>query len=86
MQLIGYCDSDFAGDKESSRSIYGYVFKFAGGLISWKSKRATTITLSMLEAETDALIKGIRKVSWIAGLFKELKQSISRLIIFYNDS
>jgi len=39
-----------------------------------------------LETETDALTKDIREVSWIIGLFKELKQSISRPIIFYNDS
>ncbi len=34
LQPIRYCDSDFAGDKKSSRSIYNYVFKFAGGPIS----------------------------------------------------
>jgi len=44
------------------------------------------MALSMLEAETDAFIKGIREVSWIVGLFKELKRLISRLIILYNDS
>ncbi len=39
-----------------------------------------------MEVETDALIKGIRKVSWIIGLFKKLEQPISRLIVFHNDS
>ncbi len=86
LQLIRYCDSDFAGDKESSKSTYGYVFKFAGGPISWKSKRATTVALSTLEAETDALTEGIREVSWIAGLFKELERPISRPIVLYSDS
>src|SRR6266699_3791031 len=86
LQLIGYCDNDFAGDRESSRSIYSYVFKFAGGPINWKSKRASTVALSTLEAETDAFIEGIREVSWIIGLFKELKRLISRLIILYSDS
>ena len=42
---IGYCNSDYTGDK-SSKSTYGYLFKFAGGPVSWKSKRASTITLS----------------------------------------
>ncbi len=77
LQSIKYYNSDFVGDKESSRSIYGYMFKFAGGPISWKSKRATTVTLSTLEAETDAFTEGIREVSWIVGLFKELERSIS---------
>jgi len=62
------------------------MFKFSGGLISWKSKRASTVALSTLEAETDAFTKGIRKVSWIINLFKELKQSISRPIVLYNNS
>ncbi len=86
LQPIRYYDSDFTGDRESSRSIYGYMFKFAGGPISWKSKRASTVVLSILEVETDALIEDIREVSWIIGLFKELERPISRLIVFYNDS
>src|SRR6266699_3018604 len=86
LQSIGYCDSDFAGDRESFRSIYGYVFKFSGGPINWKSKRAFTVALSTLEVETDVFIKGIREVSWIIGLFKELERSISRSIVLYSDS
>ncbi len=86
LQSIGYCDSDFTGDKESSKSIYNYVFKFAGGPINWKSKRASTVVLSTLEVETDAFTEDIRKVSWIIGLFKELERPISRLIILYNDN
>src|SRR6266699_4050830 len=86
LQSIGYCDSDFAGDRESFKSIYGYMFKFAGDPISWKSKRAITVALSTLETETDALIKDIREVSWIVGLFKELERSISRPIVLYSDS
>src|SRR6266699_919613 len=86
LQPIGYCNNDFAGDRESSKSTYGYVFKFAGGPISWKSKRASTIALSTLEAETDVLTEGIREVSWIVGLFRELKRPISRPIVLYSDS
>ncbi len=62
------------------------MFKFAGGPINWKSKRAFIIALSTLEAETDAFTKGIREVSWIIGLFKELERPISRFIILYSDS
>ncbi len=86
LQFIKYCDSDFAGDKEFSKSIYGYMFKFTGGLISWKSKRAFTIALSTLEVETDVFTKGIQKVSWIIGLFKKLEWFISQSIIFHSDS
>ncbi len=86
LQPIRYCDNDFASNKESSRSIYNYIFKFAGGPINWKSKRASTVTLSILETKTDAFIKDIREISWIIGLFKKLKQPISRPIILHSDN
>ncbi|KAK2073782.1 hypothetical protein P8C59_008031 [Phyllachora maydis] len=59
---IGFSDSDFAGDKATSKSTYGYLYKLAGRPISWKTKRATTIALSTLEAETDGLTEAIREV------------------------
>src|SRR6266699_4321526 len=62
LQFIKYCNNDFASDRKSSKSIYSYVFKFAGSPISWKSKRAFTVALSTLEAETDVFIESIRKV------------------------
>ena len=34
LQPIKYCNNDFAGDKESFKSTYSYVFKFAGGPIN----------------------------------------------------
>ncbi len=86
LQFIRYYDSDFTGDKESFKSTYDYIFKFTGDSINWKSKKVSTVTLSTLKAKTDALIKDIRKVSWIIGLFKKLKRSISRPIVFYNDN
>ncbi|KAK2074248.1 hypothetical protein P8C59_008469 [Phyllachora maydis] len=59
---IGFSDSDFAGDKATSKSTYGYLYKLASRPISWKTKRATTIALSTLEAETDGLTEAIREV------------------------
>ncbi|KAK2070744.1 hypothetical protein P8C59_005216 [Phyllachora maydis] len=59
---IGFSDSDFAGDKATSKSTYGYLYKLAGRPISSKTKRATTIALSTLEAETDGLTEAIREV------------------------
>ncbi|KAK2068532.1 hypothetical protein P8C59_003166 [Phyllachora maydis] len=80
---IGFSDSDFAGDKATSKSTYGYLYKLAGRLISWKTKRATTIALSTLEAETDGLIEAIREVQWIIGLFSELHRPIDYPITLY---
>ncbi|KAK2071800.1 hypothetical protein P8C59_006195 [Phyllachora maydis] len=83
---IGFSDSDFAGDKATSKSTYGYLYKLAGGPISWKTKRATTIALSTLEAETDGLTEAIREVQWIIGLFSELHRPIDYPITLYGDN
>ncbi|KAK2069824.1 hypothetical protein P8C59_004371 [Phyllachora maydis] len=83
---IGFSNSDFAGDKATSKSTYGYLYKLAGRPISWKTKRATTIALSTLEAETDGLTEAIREVQWIIGLFSELHRPIDYPITLYRDN
>ncbi|KAK2070927.1 hypothetical protein P8C59_005388 [Phyllachora maydis] len=83
---IGFSDSDFAGDKATSKSTYGYLYKLAGRPISWKTKRATTIALSTLEAETNGLTEAIREVQWIIGLFSELHRPIDHPITLYRDN
>ncbi len=62
LQPIGYYDNDFVDNKESFKSTYNYIFKFAESPINWKSKRVSTIILSTLKVETNVLIKRIREV------------------------
>ncbi|KAK2072045.1 hypothetical protein P8C59_006422 [Phyllachora maydis] len=83
---IGFSDSDFAEDKATSKSTYGYLYKLAGRPISWKMKKATTIALSTLEAETDGLTEAIHEVQWIIGLFSELYRPIDYPITLYRDN
>ena len=59
---LRFSDSDFASDKITSKSIYGYLFTMAGGPVSWKSKRSSTIALSTMETESDALTEAIREI------------------------
>ena len=35
--LIGYVDSDYAGDLDKRRSTTGYLFTMASGPVSWRS-------------------------------------------------
>ncbi|KAK2074721.1 hypothetical protein P8C59_008905 [Phyllachora maydis] len=84
--LIGFSDSDFTEDKATSKSTYSYLYKLAGRPISWKTKRATTIALSTLEAETNGLTEAIREVQWIIGLFSELYRPIDYPITLYRDN
>jgi hypothetical protein len=49
--LKGVSDSEYAGDKDTRISVYGYILFFCGAPISWKSKSGKSVTLSSTEAE-----------------------------------
>ena len=55
LNVIGYSDSDFAGDVEDRKSTSGQVF-FLGGLpITWNSLKQKVVALSLCEAEYIAI-------------------------------
>ena len=53
--LEAVSDSEYAGDKDTRVSVYGFVIYFCGAPISWKSKSGRSVTLSSTEAEYFAM-------------------------------
>jgi hypothetical protein len=49
--LEGISDSEYAGDKDTRISVYGYILYFCGAPIAWKSKAGKSVTMSSTEAE-----------------------------------
>jgi hypothetical protein len=70
--LVGYVDSDYAGDLDKRRSTTGYVFTLAGGPVSWRSTLQTTVALSTTEAEYMAVADAIKEAIWLHGLIEDL--------------
>ncbi|CAI0551872.1 unnamed protein product [Linum tenue] len=50
VKLIGYTDSDYAGDVDDKKSTSGYAFFLIGGVFSWTSKKQPIVILSTTEA------------------------------------
>ena len=50
-EAVGYMDSDYAGDLDSRKSMTGYVFRFVGGPICWKSTLQDVVSLSITKAD-----------------------------------
>ena len=53
--ICGYCDSDFAGDKDTRLSVSGFCVFVMGCLVSWKSCGQKNVTLSLTDAEYVAI-------------------------------
>lgn len=70
--IRGYCDADWANDVDDRRSRTGYVFLYQGGLISWNSKKQTTVALSTTEAEYMAVSAATQDALWLKSLVQEL--------------
>ena len=75
--LLGFSDSDWAGDVVTRRSTSGYVFQLGKSTISWCSKRQQTVAKSSTEAEYVALAMATQEVVWLRRLLSDLRIDIS---------
>jgi hypothetical protein len=65
LEIVGYSDLDFVGCLDTDRSMSGYVFKLAGGAISWSSSKQTVMTLSTMYAEFVACYEAVGQAMWL---------------------
>lgn len=70
--LVGYSDSDFAGDMDTRKSTTGYLFMLNGGPISWASQKQPCVALSTTEAEFMAACEATKSLLWLKQFFKEI--------------
>uniref|UniRef100_A0A3Q7JM89 Reverse transcriptase Ty1/copia-type domain-containing protein n=2 Tax=Solanum lycopersicum TaxID=4081 RepID=A0A3Q7JM89_SOLLC len=50
-KLVAYCDADWASCPNTRRSVTRFLIKYGGSLISWRSKKQTTISRNSVESE-----------------------------------
>ena len=55
--LIGFTDSDWAGDPDDQKYTAGYVFTLGLGPITWSCKKQSAISLSSAEAEYRGVVE-----------------------------
>jgi hypothetical protein len=70
--IVGFVDSDYAGDLDKRRSTTGYVFTCADGPISWRSMLQPTSALSTTEAEYMAITEASKEAIWLRGLVNDM--------------
>ena len=70
--LKALSDSDFASDKETRISVFGYIIYFCGIPIAWRSKGSKSVVLSTTEAEYMALSEVVKELKFIAQLLQTM--------------
>ena len=88
LEIEGYSDADFAGDIDDQKSTSGYVFKLAGGAISWKSSKQNVTASSTMYAEFVACYEASGQVEWLKKFIPGLRvvDSIQRPLRMYCDN
>jgi hypothetical protein len=72
--------------KAGSDQPIGYAVTYAGGMISWKSKKQPVVAHSSSELELVALDSAAREAMWITSLFDQLKKPIQLPLQLWEDN
>jgi hypothetical protein len=85
-ELIGYTDSDYAGDQDDRKSTSGYVFMLSSGAVSWSSKKQPVVTLCTTEAEFIAAASSTCQAVWLRRILQQLNHEPRKSTTIYCDN
>ena len=85
-KITGYSDADYAGDKDTRRSISGMIIYLCGIPIAWKSKGQKAVTLSSTESEYYALSELCSEIIFIKQILEFLQVEVEFPIIVKVDN
>lgn len=84
--LVGYSDASWADDSDDRHSTTGVAFSYANNLITWLSKRQSTIALSTAESEYIALFEATKEAVWLRQLLTDIDSSASDATVINVDN
>ncbi|XP_071683636.1 uncharacterized mitochondrial protein AtMg00810-like [Lolium perenne] len=84
--LTAYSDADWAGCPNTRRSTSVYCVYYGDSLISWSSKRQTTVSRSSAEAEYRAVAHVVAECCWLRQLLQELHRPLSSATVVFCDN
>jgi hypothetical protein len=68
MRLQGYADADWSGSVVDQKNTSGCCFTLGSAMVSWCSRKQSSVALSTTEAEYIALSVAVREVVWLRKL------------------
>ncbi|PNX93731.1 putative copia-type protein [Trifolium pratense] len=86
LHLSGFADSDWSCCLDTRKSITGYCVFLGSALVSWKSKKQSTVSRSSSEAEYRALASLSCEIQWLHYLLADLHIPITSPSSVYCDN
>nr|KAJ0190060.1 hypothetical protein LSAT_V11C800416990 [Lactuca sativa] len=85
-ELYGYTDSDYAGCNLDKKSTSGGCHFLGNRLISWSSKKQTSVAISTAEAEYVAARRCCAQLLWIQNQLLDYGFKFSKTPIYYDNT
>lgn len=85
LELTGFVDADWGGDRNDRKSTTGYVFMLAGAPISWVSTNQSVVALSSTEAEYVAAGYTTKEATWLRELLSSMHSPQNSATVIYED-
>jgi hypothetical protein len=85
LTVEAFVDSDYATNKDTRRSVTGYLVTIGGALVSWQSKSQSKVALSSTEAEYVAMSNCATEVKYVTMLLHELVGTVPTPGILHED-
>eukprot|EP00253_Pinus_taeda_P001451 PITA_01451 len=86
LNLIGFTDSDWAGDTIDRKSTSDYVLSLGSGPICWSSKKQAAIALSSTEADYRGAVNATIQAIWLQHFLSELGISVHHPTVIWCDN
>jgi len=84
--LVLYTDSDWAGDKDSRKSVTGYALFLMECPIVWKSRQQDTVALSSSEAEIIACSEAAKEIKFAVHVLESLGVKVPLPVVIRVDN